>query len=158
MKYIVSGHSVLNLADGSNYTLTPGIHDGFSDEVKKHWAFSAYAKPLDESDLAKEVENLDLVARVKLLDDEITSLKAQVAEKDDEITSLKAQVAEKDDEITSLKAQVAEKDDEITSLKAQVLSLTAESASESTSGETDEQPAEAEKVSANAKKQSTSNK
>ncbi|ENA1747521.1 STY1053 family phage-associated protein [Yersinia ruckeri] len=92
MKYIVSGHSVLNLADGSNYTLTPGIHDGFSDEVKKHWAFSAYAKPLDESDLAKEVENLDLVARVKLLDDEITSLKAQVAEKDDEITSLKAQV------------------------------------------------------------------
>ncbi|AOF14406.1 Uncharacterised protein [Yersinia enterocolitica] len=78
MKYIVSGHSVLNLADGSNYTLTPGIHDGFSDEVKKHWAFSAYAKPLDESDLAKEVENLDLVARVKLLDDEITSLKAQV--------------------------------------------------------------------------------
>ncbi|EMR8965818.1 STY1053 family phage-associated protein [Yersinia enterocolitica] len=144
MKYIVSGHSVLNLADGSNYTLTPGIHDGFSDEVKKHWAFSAYAKPLDESDLAKEVENLDLVARVKLLDDEITSLKAQVAEKDDEITSLKAQVAEKDDEITSLKAQV--------------LSLTAESASESTSGETDEQPAEAEKVSANAKKQSTSNK
>ncbi|RXA96946.1 hypothetical protein [Yersinia sp. 2105 StPb PI] len=130
MKYIVSGHSVLNLADGSNYTLIPGIHDGFSDEVKKHWAFSAYAKPLDESDLAKEVENLDLVARVKLLDDEITSLKAQVAEKDDEITSL----------------------------KAQVLSLTAESASESTSGETDEQPAEAEKVSANAKKQSTSNK
>ncbi|EKN4075506.1 TPA: STY1053 family phage-associated protein [Yersinia enterocolitica] len=92
MKYIVSGHSVLNLADGSNYTLTPGIHDGFSDEVKKHWAFSAYAKPLDESDFAKEVENLDLVARVKLLDDEITSLKAQVAEKDDEITSLKAQV------------------------------------------------------------------
>ncbi|MGP2410155.1 STY1053 family phage-associated protein [Yersinia sp. 2553 StPb PI] len=92
MKYIVSGHSVLNLADGSNYTLTPGIHDGFSDEVKKHWAFSAYAKPLDESDLAKEAENLDLVVRVKLLDDEITSLKAQVAEKDDEITSLKAQV------------------------------------------------------------------
>ncbi|PNM24248.1 hypothetical protein A6J66_008620 [Yersinia enterocolitica] len=92
MKYIVSGHSVLNLADGSNYTLTPGIHDGFSDEVKKHWAFSAYAKPLDESDLAKEAENLDLVARVKLLDDEITSLKAQVAGKDDEITSLKAQV------------------------------------------------------------------
>ncbi|UYK05180.1 STY1053 family phage-associated protein [Yersinia enterocolitica] len=92
MKYIVSGHTVLNLGDGSNYTLTSGIHDGFPDEVKKHWAFSAYAKPLDESDLAKEVENLDLVARVKLLDDEITSLKAQVAEKDDEITSLKAQV------------------------------------------------------------------
>ncbi|EOY6982299.1 hypothetical protein ACROTH_000744 [Yersinia enterocolitica] len=141
MKYIVSGHSVLNLADGSNYTLTPGIHDGFSDEVKKHWAFSAYAKPLDESDLAKEVENLDLVARVKLLDDEITSLKAQVAEKDDEITSLKAQVAEKDDEITSLKAQV--------------LSLTV---SESTSGGGDEATAEAVKESANAKKQSTANK
>ncbi len=130
MKYIVLGHSVLSLADGSNFTLIPGIHDGFPDDVKKHWAFSAYAKPLDESDLAKEVENSDLVVRVKALDDEITSLKAQVAEKDDEITSL----------------------------KAQVLSLTAESASESTSGETDEQPAEAEKVSANAKKQSTSNK
>ncbi|HFO2531590.1 TPA: hypothetical protein ACHJX8_002397 [Yersinia enterocolitica] len=130
MKYIVSGHTVLNLGDGSNYTLTSGIHDGFPDEVKKHWAFSAYAKPLDESDLAKEVENSDLVVRVKALDDEITSLKAQAVEKDDEITSL----------------------------KAQVLSLTAESASESTSGETDEQPAEAEKVSANAKKQSTSNK
>ncbi|HDL8134538.1 TPA: hypothetical protein U5D55_000237 [Yersinia enterocolitica] len=130
MKYIVSGHSVLNLADGSNYTLTPGIHDGFPDDVKQHWAFSAYAKPLDESDLAKEVENLDLVARVKLLDEEITSLKALVAEKDDEITSLKALVA----------------------------SLTAEPASESTSGETDEQPAEAVKESANAKKQSTANK
>ncbi|OWF84731.1 hypothetical protein B4907_06970 [Yersinia kristensenii] len=130
MKYIVSGHSVLNLADGSNYTLIRGIHDDIPDDVKKHWAFSAYAKPLDESDLAKEEENLDLVARVKLLDDEITSLKAQVAEKDDEITSL----------------------------KAQVVGLTVEPASESTSGETDEQPAESMKESANAKKQSTSNK
>ncbi|HHG9944804.1 TPA: hypothetical protein ACPZLR_002627 [Yersinia enterocolitica] len=130
MKYIVSGHSVLNLADGSNYTLTPGIHDGFPDDVKKHWAFSAYAKPLDESDLAKEVENFDLVARVKLLEDEITGLKAQVAEKDDEITGL----------------------------KAQVLSLTAESVSETTSGNTEEVSAETEKGSANAKKQSTSNK
>ncbi|WP_145524847.1 STY1053 family phage-associated protein [Yersinia rohdei] len=130
MKYIVSGHTVLNLADGSNYTLTPGIHDGFPSDVKKHWAFSAYAKPLDESDLAKEVENSDLVIRVKALDDEITSLKAQVLEKDDEITSLKAQVS----------------------------SLTAESASESTPGETGEQPTEAVKESVNAKKQSTSNK
>ncbi|EOV7029573.1 hypothetical protein ACQIBV_003127 [Yersinia enterocolitica] len=144
MKYIVSGHSVLNLADGSNYTLTPGIHDGFPDDVKKHWAFSAYTKPLDESDLAKEVENFDLVARVKLLEDEITGLKAQVAEKDDEITGLKAQVAEKDDEITGLKAQV--------------LSLTAESVSDTTSGNTEEVSAETEKGSANAKKQSTSNK
>ncbi|HHA0037616.1 TPA: hypothetical protein ACOEXB_004391 [Yersinia enterocolitica] len=127
MKYIVSGHSVLSLADGSNFTLTPGIHDGFPDDVKKHWAFSAYAKPIDESDLAKEVENSDLVARVKLLDDEITSLKAQVAEKDDEITSL----------------------------KARVLSLTV---SEPTSGDGDEATAEAVKESANAKKQSTSNK
>ncbi len=117
MKYIVSGHSVLNLADGSNYTLIPGIHDGFPDDVKKHWAFSAYAKPLDESDLAKEVENLDLVARVKLLDDEITGLKVQVA------------------------------------------GLTVEPASESTSGDTtDEVSAEAEKVSANAKKQPSTNK
>lgn len=130
MKYIVSGHSVLNLADGSNYTLTPGIHDGFPDDVKKHWAFSAYTKPLDESDLAKEVENFDLVARVKLLEDEITGLKAQVAEKDDEITGL----------------------------KAQVLSLTAESVSDTTSGNTEEVSAETEKGSANAKKQSTSNK
>ncbi|WP_145476218.1 STY1053 family phage-associated protein [Yersinia similis] len=131
MKYIVSGHSVLNLADGSNYTLIPGIHDGFPDDVKKHWAFSAYAKPLDESDLAKEVENLDLVARVKLLDDEITGLKVQVLEKDDEITGLKVQVA----------------------------GLTVEPASESTSGDTtDEVSAEAEKVSANAKKQPSTNK
>ncbi|MFT2792978.1 STY1053 family phage-associated protein [Serratia sp. T13T92] len=95
MKYIVSGAASLSFADGTKFELVPGIHDGFPDEVKNHWAFSSYAKLLDEKDFEKEQQHSDLTVRVGVLESEITNLKAQLADKDNEITNLKAQLADK---------------------------------------------------------------
>jgi uncharacterized small protein (DUF1192 family) len=95
MKYIVSGAASLSFADGTKFELVPGIHDGFPDEVKNHWAFSSYAKLLDEKDFEKEQQHSDLTVRVGALESEITNLKAQLADKDNEITNLKAQLADK---------------------------------------------------------------
>ncbi|RDL26867.1 STY1053 family phage-associated protein [Serratia fonticola] len=95
MKYIVSGAASLSFADGTKFELVPGIHDGFPDEVKNHWAFSSYAKLLDEKDFEKEQQHSDLTVRVGVLESEITNLKAQLADKDNEITNLKAQLDDK---------------------------------------------------------------
>ncbi|HBE9078579.1 STY1053 family phage-associated protein [Serratia fonticola] len=95
MKYIVSGAASLSFANGTKFELVPGIHDGFPDEVKNHWAFSSYAKLLDEKDFEKEQQHSDLTVRVGALESEITNLKAQLDDKDNEITSLKAQLDEK---------------------------------------------------------------
>ncbi|HHQ6623829.1 TPA: STY1053 family phage-associated protein [Serratia fonticola] len=138
MKYIVSGAASLSFADGTKFELVPGIHDGFPDEVKNHWAFSSYAKLLDEKDFEKEQQHSDLTVRVGVLESEITNLKAQLADKDNEITNLKAQLADKDNEITNLKAQLADKAGDRT--------------------DDGEAPADNAKDSANAKKQPTTNK
>lgn len=102
MKYIVSGGATLSFANGSRFSLVPGIHDSssFSKEVKEHWAFGAYARPLDEAELAKEQGAEDLTASLALLDDENNTLKAQLAAHEKTIT-------EQGNEITDLKAQLA---------------------------------------------------
>lgn len=102
MKYVVSGGATLSLEDGTKFELSRGIHDGsvFPTEVKKHWAFNAYAKPLDESELANEQNAEDLSASLVLLAQENNTLKVQVAAHEKTITD---QV----EEITSLKAQLA---------------------------------------------------
>ncbi|BDS24907.1 hypothetical protein KAM576c_15260 [Enterobacter asburiae] len=101
MKYIVSGGATLSFADGNKFELSPGIHDGsaFSSEVKKHWAFEAYARPLDAADLEKEKSNEDLTASLVLLADENNTLKAQLVEYEKTIT-------DQGNEITTLKAQL----------------------------------------------------
>lgn len=102
MKYVVSGGATLSFSDGSKFELSPGIHDSssFPKEVKDHWAFKAYARPIDEADLANEQSNEDLSARLVLLAEENNTLKAQLAEHEKTITSL-------GNENTDLKAQLA---------------------------------------------------
>lgn len=101
MKYVVSGGATLSFADGTKFELSPGIHDGsaFSSEVKGHWAFEAYARPLDAADLEKEKSNEDLAASLVLLADENNTLKAQLVAHEKTIT-------EQGNEITDLKAQL----------------------------------------------------
>lgn len=96
MKYIVTGAATLNMANGDKFELVPGIHNGFPESVKEHWAFGAYARPLDKDDLVSEQQTSDLVVRVGSLETEITDLKAQLESKDGEITDLKAQLAAKE--------------------------------------------------------------
>ena len=94
MKYIVSGGATLSFADGSKFELSQGIHDSssFPKEVKDHWAFKAYARPIDESDLVNEQSTEDLTASLVL--------KSQLAEHEKTITAL-------GNENTDLKAQLA---------------------------------------------------
>lgn len=102
MKYVVSGGATLSFADGSKFELSQGIHDSssFPKEVKDHWAFKAYARPIDEADLANEQSNEDLSASLVLLVEENNTLKAQLAEHEKTITAL-------GNENTDLKAQLA---------------------------------------------------
>ncbi|EES5102591.1 hypothetical protein EZQ80_003488 [Escherichia coli] len=102
MKYVVSGGATLSFSDGSKFELSPGIHDSssFPKEVKDHWAFKAYARPIDEADLANEQSNKDLSASLVLLAEENNTLKAQLAEHEKTITTL-------GNENTDLKAQLA---------------------------------------------------
>ncbi|QCJ70347.1 hypothetical protein C9446_11055 [Providencia heimbachae] len=99
MKYIVAKGAKLSFPDGTHFELFEGIHDSaeFSKQVTGHWAFSAYAKPLDESELQKEEESKNMSVKIKSLEDEIIALKATLQEKDDIITS-------QSDEIIALKA------------------------------------------------------
>lgn len=102
MKYVVSGGATLSFSDGYKFELSPGIHDSssFPKEVKDHWAFKAYARPIDEADLANEQSNKDLSASLVLLAEENNTLKAQLAEHEKTITTL-------GNENTDLKAQLA---------------------------------------------------
>ncbi|GAB7395153.1 hypothetical protein OUHCRE1_34180 [Enterobacter asburiae] len=102
MKYVVSGGATLSFADGSKFELSQGIHDSssFPKGVKDHWAFKAYARPIDEADLANEQSNEDLSASLVLLAEENNTLKAQLAEHEKTITAL-------GNENTDLKAQLA---------------------------------------------------
>ncbi|EOC1217557.1 hypothetical protein AAAW47_004067 [Cronobacter sakazakii] len=111
MKYVVSGGATLSFADGSKFELSQGIHDSssFPKEVKDHWAFKAYARPIDEADLANEQSNEDLSASLVLLAEENNTLKAQLAEHEKTITAL-------GNENTDLKAQLAEHEKTITAL------------------------------------------
>ncbi|KAB0554600.1 STY1053 family phage-associated protein [Pantoea stewartii] len=101
MKYVVSGGATLSFEDGTKFELSQGIHDGstFPAEVKKHWAFKAYAKPLDESELANEQNAEDLAASLVLLAQENNTLKAQLVAHEKTIT-------DQGNEITSLKTQL----------------------------------------------------
>lgn len=102
MKYIVSGGATLSFGDGSKFELSQGIHDSsaFPKQVKDHWAFEAYARPLDEAELANEKSTEDLAASLVLLADENNTLKAQLVAHEKTIT-------EQGNEITDLKAQLA---------------------------------------------------
>ena len=102
MKYIVASAATLSLAGGSTFTLEKGIHDSksFSDEVKKHWAFSSYARPVDDADLDADSDSGDLAARISALEGEVSTLTAQITEKDKTIVNLEG-------EVSTLTAQLA---------------------------------------------------
>lgn len=95
MKYVVSGGATLSLTDGTRFELSPGIHDSssFPDGVKQHWAFEAYAKPLDAAELAKEQEAENLASSLVLMAEENNNLKALVAEHEKTIADQEAQIA-----------------------------------------------------------------
>lgn len=102
MKYIVASAATLSLAGGSTFTLEKGVHDSksFSDDVKKHWAFSSYARPVDEADLDADSDSGDIAARITALEGEVSTLTAQITEKDKTIASLEG-------EVSTLTAQLA---------------------------------------------------
>ncbi|KFC07533.1 hypothetical protein GTGU_01776 [Trabulsiella guamensis ATCC 49490] len=102
MKYVVSDGATLSFPDGTKFELKQGIHNGsdFPAHVKKHWAFEAYARPLDDSDLEKEKNTEGLSSRLAELEKENTDLKAKVTEHEKTI-------ADQVTEITDLKAKVA---------------------------------------------------
>lgn len=118
MKYHVAAAATLSFADGTKVELTPGIHDSknFTDAAKKHWAFSAYVKPLDEADLLKEQEASNNAARVSLLETENTDLKAQLESRDESVSNLT-------NEVLALKAQLVEKDSAIETLNSELAAL-----------------------------------
>lgn len=95
MKYIVSGGATLSLTDGTRFELSPGIHDSssFPDGVRQHWAFEAYAKPLDAAELAKEQEAENLASSLVLMAEENNTLKALVAEHEKTIADQETQIA-----------------------------------------------------------------
>ena len=101
MKYVVSGSATLSFADGTKFDLAQGIYDSssFPKTVKDHWAFKAYARPLDEADMAEAQSAEDLAASLVLLADENNTLKAQLVANQQTIT-------EQGNEITDLKAQL----------------------------------------------------
>ncbi|MFJ5452952.1 hypothetical protein ACIPT4_07845 [Pectobacterium jejuense] len=109
MKYIVSGGATLSFPDGERFELVGGIHDSNSlpDHVRKHWAFKAYAKPLDESDLEKEKQTEDLSAQLAVLSEENESLKTQLAAQSQISEDLSAQLAGKDAELADLQGQLS---------------------------------------------------
>jgi len=98
MKYFVSTAAILHFADGSRVNLFPGIHS-FDEKVIKHWAFSAHAKAVDDSDIAKEQKNNGQKAQLKVLQGSIKQLTGQLEEKD-------KQIAEKDAAIQQLTGQL----------------------------------------------------
>jgi len=105
MKYVVSGGATLSFADGTKFELKEGIHDSdaFPDSAKEHWAFAAYVRPLDASDLAKEQQGKDQVKRIASLEAENSGLKAQLEDRD-------TTIAEMVNEIIDLKAQLEDRD------------------------------------------------
>jgi len=109
MKYVVSGGVTLSFPDGTRFGLSPGIHDGsaFPERVKKHWAFTSYVKPLDESELAKEAKNADMAARVKKLEGEITGLTKKLSERDASLDERNTTITKLEGEIADLKVALA---------------------------------------------------
>lgn len=47
MKCIVHRSAVLHFPDGRRVELAPGVQD-VEDDVTEHWAFSAYAEPIEK--------------------------------------------------------------------------------------------------------------
>ncbi|MGP0913441.1 STY1053 family phage-associated protein [Serratia sp. CY71147] len=91
MKYIVSSAASLSFADGSRHELTPGIHDSFPEQVKKHWAFTHHAKPLSESDLQQEQQDGELSLRVDSLEGQVTDLQKQLEAEQSKVAELTGQ-------------------------------------------------------------------
>lgn len=85
MKYIVMSAAVLQFPDGGKVILEPGVQD-VPDDVAAHWAFSEYARPLTESDVAES-------QRQKTMAERIAALEAEIAEKDKLIAELQEQNA-----------------------------------------------------------------
>ncbi|TXE22184.1 hypothetical protein [Serratia ureilytica] len=136
MTFIVKNAATLRLADGGSFDLIPGMHDDFPAAVKNHWAFAAYAEPVDttrgdadkkgaaaakqqikqlqgelndalEQLKAKEVTISEQMGEMDTLKIRITELEAQAAEAD----QLKARVTELEGqaaEAVELKARIAE--------------------------------------------------
>ncbi|GJL36005.1 hypothetical protein TUM17576_28250 [Enterobacter hormaechei] len=94
MKYIVTGSANLRFADGTSFSLTPGIHDDFPEEVKAHWAFSHHAEKItDDAAAVHFVGEEDLKAQLAALTETNAELTQQLAARDTELEDLKAQLA-----------------------------------------------------------------
>lgn len=94
MKYIVTGSANLRFADGTSFSLTPGIHDDFPAEVKAHWAFAHHAEKItDDAAAVQFAGEEDLKAQLAVLTETNASLTQQLSARDGELEDLKAQLA-----------------------------------------------------------------
>ncbi|WP_312058769.1 hypothetical protein [Pantoea septica] len=124
MKLIAANAATLSLADGSKFKIEPGIHDDkdFPEAVKKHWAFSSYVKPIDDSET--EQGDSDSSAQIGRLQAEVASLKKTVSEQEDLVESLTGQIEGREATIGELQGKV---DDLTAQLVAQNQSDTGQS-------------------------------
>lgn len=113
MKMIVADAATLSLADGSRFTLEPGIHDAtdFPDAVKKHWAFSSYVRQVDESEVDQQ-NDTGLSTQLVKLQSEVADLTVQLTERDTKIGELQSDVADLTAQLAAISAPVA--DEQIT--------------------------------------------
>jgi len=118
MKYFVSTAAILHFADGSRVNLVPGIHN-FDEKVIKHWAFSAHAKAVEDSDIAKEQKNNSQKAQLKTLQDSIKQLTGQLEEKDKLIVEKDAAIQQLTGQMESLTPSSGDKPQETDSAKKQ---------------------------------------
>ena len=106
MKYIVTGSANLRFADGTSFTLTPGIHDDFPAAVKKHWAFAHHAEELSDSAAVQQASDDTQSARITVLESEIGELNARLTAAVDANEKLTTQLTERDAEIIALNARL----------------------------------------------------
>lgn len=110
MTFIVKTAATLRLADGGSFNLTPGMHDDFPVAVKKHWAFSAYAEPVDTTSQGDTDKKGATAAKkqIKQLQEALNKAQEHLEMGRDLLHAKDGTIAELMGEIDTLKARITE--------------------------------------------------
>jgi chromosome segregation ATPase len=110
MTFIVKTAATLRLADGGSFNLTPGMHDDFPVAVKKHWAFAAYAEPVDTTSQGDTDKKGSSAAKkqIKLLQEQLAERDKTIGVLEQQLSTGQAQLAGQVAQIDTLKARITE--------------------------------------------------
>ncbi|KKZ19020.1 hypothetical protein AAY84_07480 [Serratia marcescens] len=125
MTFIVKKAATLRLADGGSFDLTPGMHDDFPAAVKNHWAFAAYAEPVDTT--RGDADKKGAAAAKQ----QIKQLQGYLVAKADELATKELKISEQMGEIGALKTRITELEAlavEADQLKARITELEGQAA------------------------------